>query len=184
MNSDEIWLLQLWSGVIGSFVSAVLGGLVALLVVRLTNGQQKRHAAEARQIAAIADLLAATAAMIKKYREGAAVIQDLLLAAEAASLRWQMEDENKILPGEIGKWPYHMGTLALATFTNREVEADRSRYFDLMSAAWTELSFCAMAWPKATPAQRDAHVSLLQGARLEQESAMSDVENATAFSQH
>lgn len=63
MNSDEIWLLQLWSGVIGSFVSAVLGGLVALLVVRLTNGQQRRNAAEAREIEAIAEFISLLHAM-------------------------------------------------------------------------------------------------------------------------
>lgn len=42
MNSDEIWLLQLWSGAIGSFVGAVIGGLVALIVVSLANRHQKR----------------------------------------------------------------------------------------------------------------------------------------------
>lgn len=57
VNSDEIWLLQLWSGAIGSFVAAVLGGLVALFVVRLTNCQQRRSAAEAREIAAISEFV-------------------------------------------------------------------------------------------------------------------------------
>ncbi|VXB25578.1 hypothetical protein ARTHRO9V_130217 [Arthrobacter sp. 9V] len=40
MNSDEIWLLQLWSGVFGAAISAVLAAGVAILVVTLTNKHQ------------------------------------------------------------------------------------------------------------------------------------------------
>lgn len=58
MNSDEIWLLQLWSGTLGSFIAAIVGGLVALGVVRLTDRQQRKIAAEAREIAAISEFLA------------------------------------------------------------------------------------------------------------------------------
>lgn len=42
MNSDEMWLLQLWSGTFGAAISAVAAAVVALLVVTLTNRHQSR----------------------------------------------------------------------------------------------------------------------------------------------
>lgn len=147
MNSDEIWLLQLWSGAIGSFVAAVLGGLVALVVVRLTNSQQRRLAAEARERAAIADLLAATGAMLKKYWDGPDRVQDLLLVAEAASIRWSMETEYKALGSEVLTWPYFIGQLALEAWEGLQAtgKADE-KAFDAMTEAWTVLYTFATYW--------------------------------------
>ncbi|CAH0233107.1 hypothetical protein SRABI26_02699 [Arthrobacter sp. Bi26] len=42
MNSDEVWMLQLWSGTFGAAISAVAAAVVALLVVTLTNKHQSR----------------------------------------------------------------------------------------------------------------------------------------------
>lgn len=67
MNSDEVWLLQLWSGAIGSFVAAILGGLVALIVVRLTNRQQRRNAIEVREIDAVAEFLSTVESVIRTF---------------------------------------------------------------------------------------------------------------------
>lgn len=47
---------QLWSGAIGSLIAAVIGGFVALLVVRMTNRQARRNAADERMVNAIAEL--------------------------------------------------------------------------------------------------------------------------------
>jgi hypothetical protein len=57
LGIDAASWAQLWSGTFGSFIAAVLGGLVALMVVRLTNGQNERQAERSRQIAAVADLV-------------------------------------------------------------------------------------------------------------------------------
>ncbi|WP_281449230.1 hypothetical protein [Paenarthrobacter nitroguajacolicus] len=61
MNSDEIWLLQLWSGVFGAAISAVLAAGVALLVVTMTNKHQTKiaEAAKSAQEKQAANALAA-----------------------------------------------------------------------------------------------------------------------------
>ncbi|MDR7083588.1 hypothetical protein J2X01_002883 [Arthrobacter ginsengisoli] len=81
MNSDEIWLLQLWGGVIGSFLAAVVGGLVALMVVRLTNGHQSKLDARGRVIAAIGDFNAAVDAIPRSLSNGREPVQVLVMQA-------------------------------------------------------------------------------------------------------
>ncbi|GAA3399377.1 hypothetical protein [Pseudarthrobacter polychromogenes] len=172
--APESWA-QLWSGVIGSFVAAIIGGLVALWVVRLTNGQQKQHASDARQIAAIADLLAAVSAMEKKYGDGPVAIQDLLLVVQAAAIRWVIEADDEKLSGELAHWPYHMGTLALKTHANFDSDK-RETYLTWLFNAGSDLTLCGMAWPKGTPSTRDAHVLLLTVRRTERVAAMKALE--------
>ncbi len=154
MNSDEMWLLQLWSGAIGSFVAAVLGGLVAFVVVRLTNGQQRRLAAEGREKAAIADLLAATAAMMKKYRDGPQAIQDLLIDSEAAAVRWILDSNNEALAAEIRTWPYRMTVLAHDAWDAHDDGLDTTELFEQLIDAWQALYEFGTAWPTQNKKQR------------------------------
>lgn len=51
--------IAFWNGAIGAFVAAVLGGVVALIVVRLTNAQQRHGVDRTVEVAAVADFVAA-----------------------------------------------------------------------------------------------------------------------------
>lgn len=42
MNSDETWLLQLWSGTFGATIGAIAAAAVAILVVTITNRHQSK----------------------------------------------------------------------------------------------------------------------------------------------
>ncbi|WP_285240090.1 hypothetical protein [Pseudarthrobacter sp. MEB009] len=86
MNSDEVWLLQLWSGVFGAAIGALAAAAVALLVVNLTNRHQSRLSAKA--IAAQMALAAEALVVQKKHAE------DALKAQEDSSLR-QLREQNE-----------------------------------------------------------------------------------------
>lgn len=59
MSNEEMWLMQLWSGLIGASVAAVFGAAVAIAVVILTNKHQTKLDRDARERAAIASLIVA-----------------------------------------------------------------------------------------------------------------------------
>lgn len=84
MNSDEIWLLQLWSGAFGACLGAGGAAAVAMLVLRKTNEHQTVLAAEAmdtqRAIAAEA---------LKEQREHAKTALDQQRAALGQQLHEQ-----------------------------------------------------------------------------------------------
>ncbi|MBP2269242.1 hypothetical protein J3A64_004782 [Pseudarthrobacter sp. PvP004] len=63
----ESWA-QLWSGAIGSFVAAVIGGLVALMVVHMANSHNQKLASDARELAALADLIAGSEELTWRQR--------------------------------------------------------------------------------------------------------------------
>lgn len=158
--------IAFWNGAIGAFVAAILGGLVALLVVRSTNGQQKRLASEGRERAAIAELLAATGAMLKKYREGPVAVQDLLLAAEAAAIRWSMESKYTTLGDEIRVWPYYIGQLALDAWDSNQAHGKTdAKTFAAMTEAWSVLSTFGRAWPHLDEKTRLEAVERLSAGR-------------------
>lgn len=52
MNSDEMWLLQLWSGTFGAAIGAIAAALVALMVVKRTNKLQLDLAEDALELQA------------------------------------------------------------------------------------------------------------------------------------
>lgn len=155
-----------WNGAIGAFVAAVLGGLVALLVVRLTHGQQKRLASEGCEKAAIAELLAATGAMLKKYRDGPEAVQDLLLTAEAAAIRWSMESNHASLGAEVQTWPYYIGQLALDAWDSYRIDGKTDvKIFRAMSEGWSVLSAFAMYWTELPEKNRAAAIKALTAGR-------------------
>ena len=59
MSNDDVWLLQLWSGLIGASVAAVFGAVVEIAVVILTNKHQTKLDRDARERAAITSLIVA-----------------------------------------------------------------------------------------------------------------------------
>lgn len=84
MNSDEIWLLQLWSGVFGAAIGALAAAAVALLVVNLTNRHQTRLSAKA---IAVQKALADQALQVQREHAKEA------LNAQEVSLRRQLEEQ-------------------------------------------------------------------------------------------
>lgn len=107
---SETWL-RLWGGAIGSLVSATVGGLVALLVVRLTNRNQTRLALEAREKAAMSEVEAAATQMALEFESGRDVLMPLMYQMLAAASRWRIESAHPGLGNEISAWPAFMAML-------------------------------------------------------------------------
>ena len=167
MNSDEIWLLQLWSGVIGSFIAAVVGGLVALMVVRLTNGHQSKLAARGRVIAAIGDFNSAVNAIPRSLSNGREPVQALVMQAEAAATRIMMELDSLRLADELRQWPLEMGGLAVRVISLRndgdELRADEAQ--KLLGKAAVSVSARMMLWSRVSRRTADSWASELTAER-------------------
>ncbi|MDN4611927.1 hypothetical protein [Arthrobacter burdickii] len=159
---------QLWSGVIGSFIAAIVGGLVALLVVRLTNSHQSKIAAVGRERAAAADLLAATNGILKMYDEGKHKVRELVVEAQAAAFRWAMDTTHKGLAEEIRRWPHHVGFLGLDLVKAhaRQDEHEIEDAFDRLSLNVVVLRSMAIEWSGARGKHRDRLVAELLEERL------------------
>lgn len=127
---SETWWQELWGGVIGSFVAAVLGGLVALLVVRLTNRQQQRSAEEARETAAISDFVAIVTGFIYSHPHAEERdISEFRTNAQAAAVRLQLASK-RVTPlyKAISNFPHLISMLGahygILTAANRLEEAE------------------------------------------------------------
>lgn len=152
---------MLWSGAIGSFTAAVIGGLVALLVVRLTNKNQARLAAEAREKAAIADFVAAADRLITEYEQGRQAIESLLHAMIAASVRWQLELKDRKMSSLLVDLPHRLANRAMDAYTTKE--RHDSPEFDKLLNAVVDVRFIALGWQDADPKERAAHRDELAG---------------------
>lgn len=143
---------QLWSGCIGSFVAAVVGGLVALMVVRLTNSHQSRLAAKARVVAAIADFCAAIVMFPRTLFDDKTVIQALVKQAEFAGIKLFMDLEDRTLAKELRKWPLELGSLALkaSTLYADGQEAPALAAQDHLYTASREIVETLVLWPHST----------------------------------
>lgn len=128
---DVLWIscgtwIAIWNGAIGAFVAALIGGLVALGVVRLTNGQQKLHAAEAREIQALADLVAQLQSVPFQLRKGTFDSDLAYLEIESALVRLELSGHG-IQPviEEMNGWPQKIALLGIAprTFPAQEVHS-------------------------------------------------------------
>ena len=102
--SCDTWT-ELWSGAIGAFVAAIVGGMVALVVVRSTKGHQSELAAQARVVAALADFQAALSELPRRYTDGKEAIGQLVIQADAASNRITMDIDDFLLAEELSLWP-------------------------------------------------------------------------------
>ncbi|RAM37348.1 hypothetical protein DBZ45_11095 [Arthrobacter globiformis] len=150
--------LGFWSGAIGAVVAAFVGGLVALMVVRLTNGHQKKLAAQARVLGALADFQAALSEMPRRYADGKESIQRLVIQADAASNRITMDIDDFPLAEELSLWPLDLGVLAVrAGRLHSDGHAERSHeVWALLRRALGTLIGTTQQWAK-TPAKRRTH---------------------------
>jgi hypothetical protein len=110
MNSDEIWLLQLWSGTFGASIGAIAAAGVALLLGwRSNNKHQLRLAALAR-------------------RQAAALAEEQL-ASQERSLRQQLDDQR----AEASKARYFEAIGAIVA----TVEAGRSGFTSVITTTYS-----------------------------------------------
>lgn len=122
------WLV-VWNGAIGAAVAAFVGGMVALMVVRLTNSHQSKLAARGRAIAAIADFNAAILAMPRTRFDPREVVQSLVKQAEAAAHRMIMDMDDLELAEELALWPLELGSMAVSV-SGIESEGDDARAWE------------------------------------------------------
>jgi hypothetical protein len=165
MNNDELWLLQLWSGAIGSFVAAVLGGLVALLVVRLTNGQQRRQAELSREIDAMAEFTARCASVSGVFSEAAIPDpQKTFVSLEVALVRLQMSSKDMAPVARVlGSWPVALTTLTTYSRTEETRQDEFSKEIeDAVLNAAASVSGVFSEWPSANAEKRRIALETLQ----------------------
>lgn len=150
---------------IGAFVAAVMGGLVALLVVRLTNGQSQKQADRSRQMAAIADLVAAAEACAHEGqlgRDGLSSPENLLLMRSAWTRLKMSGKDSKDLAAVLQKWPYRMASLELEVWPRSErLTKEQVEAYEILTESAATLMSLLPQWPDANRADRAAHISLL-----------------------
>lgn len=163
---DTATWAELWSGVIGSFIAAVIGGLVALLVVRLTNSQGSRHAEKARQVEAIANLVAsAEAANFTAARSEDPMVQFHEMRAALLKLRMSGTDSQPVAHA-INPWPHKLTSLLLTVMGMGRNTEDFKQLWSVVNSAISTLSTLLPDWPEASPEEREFTLR-----RLSEESA-------------
>lgn len=183
LGIDTASWAQLWSGVIGSFVASVIGGLVALWVVRLTNGQQRRGAEEARERAAIADFIGTVQALNVSFtREDSFRPRELSAQLGAAQVRLHMASSDVTrLADAVLHWPARLVNLAtsfhLANKRGTDLPVDVSA---IIRQTTSTVLFAMREWPGATPAERDAHIAVLDATTSKLGRAIEDIDEAFA----
>lgn len=131
--------------------------------IRLQLEFQASEASRQRELAAIADLVAAAHAMMKRYRQGVQAIEELILQGDSAIMRWRMEVTHQGLVDELWPWSHFLGNLALRLFDLADDDSaddeTHSAAFDALSGAVVTLQYVAMSWPTASPETRDKLVA-------------------------
>jgi hypothetical protein len=155
-------LEQLWSGFIGSVVAAIVGGLVALLVVRLTDRQHALEASKERQIAAISDLVVALDEMVRIVSESTSQegIDPSVSRLQGASVRLQIE-----LPKGPMRTELRRSTIFFHTFSERT--SDSAAFGD----AAGHFRFALMQWPSASIKEKEKIAQTLIDMRARYETA-------------
>lgn len=140
---------------------------------------QADEARRQRELAAIADLVAAANAMLKRFSAGRSAIEDLVLQGDAAAIRWRIDMNHRGLADELWHWAHYLGQLALRLHDAvlRKEEAycsagdaeSASAAFDALNDGVTELTFAAIGWPSASLETRDSLVAKLTAERQKHE---------------
>ena len=138
----------LWSGALGSLVAAIIGGLVALTVVRMTNGHQSRLATERSEKAALAELEASATRLALEYQDGHESIKRLLHEMITAAARWRMESSNRSMTDEVSAWPVFLTSLAREAFQELQDTGDETTAHDKLTHAFARLQFFCINWHK------------------------------------
>lgn len=130
---------------------------------------QSNEASRQRELAAIADLVAAGNAMVKRFPQGQPAIEELILQGDSAVVRWRMEMTHRGLAEEIWSWPHHLGILAMRVFKlskdGKLTDANSVSAFESLNDGTSMLQYVAMSWPTAAQEFRDELVDMLVAER-------------------
>lgn len=182
MNSDETWLLYMWSGVFASAVGGAVAAGVAMYVLRKTNKhqadlaktqlrqqkialdlqlqEQRKEATKVREIAAIADLLAVVTDLHLAQRETPESFMIAVGRLHSAGIRWRIDLEHEGMDRAFRDW---METYARAALVGSKREWPK--YQDGIEGAFysarKSLNRCLVKWPNASPHEQDSLASQL-----------------------
>jgi hypothetical protein len=193
MNSDEIWLLQLWSGAFAALGS----GAVAVLVLHGSNrhqsklaeiarrqaahlageqleaqersmrqqlDEQRAEASKARYFAATGDLVAAVETCANTFRRGGD-IEDAFVQMESARVRMSFDSDSSRLMEELGSWTFLVWDLTKqATMEWEDPKAEKVPLATL-TAATTTLTVTLTHWHHADSQLRGDMLARLREAR-------------------
>ncbi len=147
--------------------------------VTLQLAFQAAEASRQREREAITALVATGNAFVKRFEHGREGIEELILRADSAVVRWRMELNHRGLAEEIWAWPHLLGTLALqlADMLEPGAEQDQEGFlaaFDSLNDATAELLLVALSWPSASPEYRDELAATLVSVREKYEVTSSE----------
>jgi hypothetical protein len=169
--------LGFYGGAAGALVAAFVGGIVALMVVRLTNKHQSNLAADGRVIAALADFQAALSELPRRYTEGDEAIRKLVMQADAASNRITMDMDDFRLAEELSLWPLDLGVLAKRAAELHEVGSNEATDYAwrLLRQALGKLIGTTQQWARTPARRRRKWASQLQALRLDLKAEVDDI---------
>ncbi|WP_275779657.1 hypothetical protein [Paenarthrobacter sp. Y-19] len=136
--------------------------------LELQLAEQREEAKKARQISAVADLLAAASELRPAHFSGPKAILDLQHRATSAALRLHVEDFGAIGLTEIILWPAHLADLARDAHHVSGTKAEKIA-FDTLNAASSYFVTWAGVWVNASPEMRQEVVNNLSSKRKETE---------------
>lgn len=144
--------------------------------VKLQLDEQRLEASKARELAAIADAMAAVTELVAKYSKGAGEIDAAIQSMRAAVFRWGFEHHVRSEVDELNRWPHHLAMLAytaLKSLATPPTDAD----FDILNNASNLFLTLVSGWPASNADQRSKLVKALNRARLapSPESSMADL---------
>lgn len=153
---------QLWSGFFGSLIAAVVGGVVALLVVRLTNRQARRNAADERLVNAIAEVGAlVTSFSMLNSLENFDPRQEFI-ALDAAFIKVRLASpDNPELNASIESLPALMTGLAIEFHLPHTSESNKVEIREFLGTTASALVICLCDWPSDPPKAREASLTIL-----------------------
>ncbi|WP_104174857.1 hypothetical protein [Arthrobacter sp. Y81] len=170
LNGDQ-WL-QLWSGTVGAFVAAVIGGVVALVVVNLANRHQSRISAhQLRQQAAdvsrsrenqvIADLVVACHDMRAAVLVSDAELEAVRRRMHACLVTGKLESSDPTPFKVIMGWPHWIMNAGNNARQSPKSEQRVKWHSDFLERVG-KFARAVEAWPNATPDERTAIVEELR----------------------
>ena len=164
--------LQLWSGTAGAFVAAVIGGLVALVVVNLANRHQSRisahqlrqqaaDASRSRETRVIADLIVACHDMLAAVLVSDAELEAVRRRVYAFLVTWKLESSDPSLFKVVMGWPHWIMNAGNNARQSPKSEQRVKWHADFRERVG-KFATAVEAWPNATADERDAIVEELR----------------------
>lgn len=174
-----------WSGAVGAVVAAVLSAFVALLVVRLTNAQQRHGVERTVEIAALADCVAALEGLdwALSVREDTSSIFDTgphLIPMRSAVARLQMSRKEAVpVAGLLIHWPSRIGRLA----TQYQRAALRGAPFagDVLASLSEIATIATVCLPRCTSRSKSERIDALKMLGNADKKLIADLEKFNAL---